>query len=121
MGIAVPVAADPAANFHKSRKRKTAIPAEIDRIFNFTVKPRQLFEKRRGEVSQAVVDFIAHREGQLAQNARLPECKDRPPQVLLIVGSFVRRQWDAVALVEQGGNMAKTVRNTLTLHFGWMR
>ena len=118
-GVAVAVAADPAADAKEGRQRPGFFRVALVQLLrDLDVEARQLGEEGFLEVGDAVLDLVEHLEAHRAQHPRLPQGQDGVGQRQVVVGRFIRRHPQAFALVEQAGNVAVIADQALALDFG---
>ncbi len=119
-GVAVAVAADPAAHLHEARQlqRAPAAVAAGEAVFEVGVEARQLAQEAVIEVGQAIAHLVHHRQFFGAQHAGLPQREHRAAQGLVVGLAFFGGELHAVALVEQAGDGHLAVEDALALHLG---
>ncbi len=120
VGIAVAVAADPAAQFQETVQRRPVVALLGQQVLDFGVQLRQLPQERVPVVRQAVLDLIVHRQPQLAQHTRLPQRQHHAAQRLFVLRQLVGRELHAISFGEQSCNFQLAVENALALYFGRM-
>ena len=122
-GIAVAVAANPAADLHKGRQFGIG-PARVvlrQHGFQRRIQLRQLGQDRVIEERQAIFHLVHHRQLGGTQEAGLPQGDDAAAERLFIVGGFLGRHLVAVALVQQARDRHLAIQDALALHLGRMR
>lgn len=129
VGIAVAVAADPAAHLHVRRVdrldlwflvvgRSCSLAVVVgDVALDVVVQPRQFAQEGGAVVRQRVLDLVGHGQLGVAQHAGLPQRGDARAQQVHIGGFFLRRQRQ-VALGQQAGDVVLGVEDGFALHFG---
>ena len=121
-GVAVAIAADPASEPEECRHGNLRLrPARTQQILDLVVQPRQLVQKGVAIVGEAVLDLVADRQPQLAQDARLPHRQNQGAQRLVVGLALVGGQLHAVALHQEPADFALGVEDALALHLGGMR
>src|SRR4029450_3989858 len=93
IAVAVAVAADPAAQLEEGGNPEPGLgPTGGQKIFDVGVQARQLLQEGGVLREKAMVDPTANAEPQFAQDARLPQRKNRPAQLGFIEDLLLRRQ-----------------------------
>ena len=121
-GVAVAVAADPAADAEERRQPPALAGKALRQLpLGLQVHARQLVEEGLLEVADAVAHFVDHVQPHGAQHARLPHAQHGIGQAGGVVLGLVGRELQAVALVQQAGDQAVVVDQALALHLGGVR
>ena len=123
VGIAVAVAADPAAHAQEGRHVDVP-PGRLDApepVLEIGIEDRQRAQERVVVIGEPVGDFVDHPEAGVAQDAGLPQSQHGATQRLAIGPQLLRRELDPVALVEQPRNLHFAIDRTLAPDLGWMR
>ncbi len=118
-GVAVAIAADPAAD-PQERGHLEPLPSRIDRaelVFEIGVEARQFTQERVVVIGEAVRHLVEHPEARPAQDAGLPQGEDRPAQRLAVGGQLLRGELHAIALVEQLGDLHFAIDRALPADF----
>ena len=105
-GIAVAIAADPAADAEQRRQCRAGRHGVADAVLAQQVlEPRlhrrRLAQERPAVVVERVLDLVRDGDARGAHQPRLPDGQHRAPQRLLVAATLVRGQRQAIALGEQ--------------------
>jgi hypothetical protein len=122
-GVAVAVAADPAAHAQEGRQLG-AVPGGVaggELVLEGGVEARQLGQEGVVVIREAVHDLVDHLEAGAAQDAGLPEGQDGAAQAFLVDALLLGRQADAVALGEELGDLHLAVDGGAAAHLGRVR
>ncbi|CFM96244.1 Uncharacterised protein [Bordetella pertussis] len=122
IGIAVAIAADPAAHAQErferwGRRRERLDGLAVEQPGQVAVDARDDIEEGAAVIGQRVLDLVGHGQPRVAQHARLPQRGDLADQGQVQFGQFVGGQF-ALALHQQGRDFAMHVQRALALHFG---
>ena len=115
VGIAVAVAADPAAHAQEGRH------VEAELVLEVGVEFRQRGQEGVIVVGERIGDLVEHAQAGMADQAGLPQGQDVAAQRAAIVVQLLGRELDPVALVEQVRDLALAVDRALAAHLGRMR
>ncbi len=121
-GIAVAVAADPAA--HAQERGELAcsrLAALLQPVFQHVDQPRHLAQEGVIVERQAVGDLVEHGELGPAQEIGLPQRQHLAAELLVAGGGLVRGQRHALAAVEQAGDLHLAVHGALAADLGRVR
>ena len=122
-GIAVAVAADPASHAQEGRHVEV-LPGRVDgaeAILEVGVEDRQRVQERMVVVGKTVGDLVDDPEARAAYQVGLPQGEHGAAQSPAVGRQLFRRELDAVALVEQPGDLHLTVDRALAPDLGRMR
>ena len=122
-GIAVAVAADPAAHAQEGRHVEVP-PGRVDAaepILEVGVEDRQRVQEGVVVVGETVGDLVDHPQARAAHQAGLPQSEHGAAQRPAVGGQLLRRELDAVALVEQPRDLHLAVDRALAADLGRMR
>ncbi len=122
-GIAVAVAADPAAHAQEGRHIEVA-PCRIagaQPILEIGVKLRQRVQEGVVVIGQAIGDLVDDPEALAAHQAGLPQGEHGAAQRPAVGRQLLRRELDAIALVEQPRDLHLAIDRALAADLGRMR
>ena len=122
-GIAVAVAADPAPHAQEGRHVEVA-PGRVDAaqaILEVGVEDRQRVQEGVVVVGETVGDLVDDPQTRAAHQAGLPQGEHGAAQRPAVGRQLLRRELDAVALVEQPGDLHLAVDRALAADLGRMR
>ncbi|MGX1321105.1 hypothetical protein AB7M17_004558 [Bradyrhizobium sp. USDA 377] len=120
-GIAVAVAADPAAHAQERGKLAHRLLALFQPVLQHVDQPRHLAQEGVVVERQAVADLVEHGELGPAEQIGLPQCQHLATELLVAGGGLVRGQRDALAAIEQAGDLHFAVHGALAADLGRMR
>ncbi len=125
VGIAVAVAADPAAHAQEGFERRGRGGEgfgglAVEQFGEVAVQARDDLQKGAAVVRERVFDFVGDGQARVAQHAGLPQGGDAAEQGGVEFGQFVGREL-GVALRKRAGDFAVDVERAFALHFGGMR
>lgn len=121
--VAVPVAADPAADLEE-RKQWPVRRFRIQRrepVLELGVEARQFLEESVFEIGHAVGHFVEHVQARLAQLVGLPQHQNVADHFLVDVGEFVRGPGSGLTPRQQFGDADFAQHRALAPHLGRVR
>ena len=117
--IAIPIAANPAANFQHIGDANLRI-GSLKMLFHVAVHARQRLEKAARENVYPVLDFALHAQFEMPRFAGLPQGQQHNIHLALQLAHLVRAATQ-LAPWQQFTNLAMRHQHRLALHFGGMR
>lgn len=121
-GVAVTVAADPAAHAQERGELAGGLCAVLlQPVLERVYKPRHLAQEGVVVEGQAVGDLVEHGQLGPAQQIGLPQRQHLAAKLLVAGGRLLRGQRDPLAAVEQAGDLHLAVHGALAADFGRMR
>ncbi len=122
-GVAVPIAADPAADAEDRCELPRLRPREVtlEQVLEVGAKTGDLGEEGAPVVRERVLDLVAHGRLHEPQHPALPEGADLPPQALLVVRFFFPRERRPVPLGEEASHGELAIEDAHPLHLGRVR
>ncbi len=121
-GVAVAVAANPGADAEERRQcpgprgiTGVQLPRDLD------IEARKFAEEGFLEVGNTIFDLVQHLEAHRAQHARLPQGEDGVGETAVVLHLLLGCHSQALALVEQVGEVAVVADQALALNLGRVR
>ena len=120
--VAVAVAANPASHPQKRRQLSArAITHLVQPVLQGTMQPRHFMQEGVIIKREAVGDLVEYGELGTAQQIGLPQRQHRAAQLLGVCLKFLRRDLDALAPVQQPGDLHLAVHRALASDFRGVR
>jgi hypothetical protein len=122
-GIAVAVAADPAADAQEGRQLKAVLGESARRqlVFQRGIEARQLAQKSVVVIGKPVGDLVDDFQPGLPQHAGLPQREHGAAQGLFICPRLFRREPGAIAFRQQLRHLHLAVDHAFAPHLGRVR
>jgi len=120
-GVAVAVAADPAAHLNEIRQFNRLAEFFAQARFQVEIQARQFAQESTAEIGDAVFDFIAHCQLEAADFARLPQGQDFAGEGFDVFRFFFGRHARAVALHQNLAHRAIGIEHGFAFDFGRVR